>query len=349
MPELDAGGTRISGSVVLVTGGTGSFGSVMAQKLLQSGVGEVRIFSRDEAKQDHMRRSFSDERLRFYVGDVREATSLDEVMAGVDFVFHAAALKQVPSCEFFPLEAVRTNVIGSSNVITAAHRSGVRTLVCLSTDKAVYPINAMGMSKALMEKAAQAFARNHPESVTTVCITRYGNVMCSRGSVIPLFVSQLKSDKPVTLTEPKMTRFMMSLTDSVHLVEHAFLNADPGDVFVPRAPACTVETLIGALGNVLGITPKVHVIGIRHGEKWHETLATAEELSRSVEQDGYIRIRLDTRDLNYAPFFDEGDPTIEGIEDYGSDSARQLDIGEMEQLLRSLPEIQAEIDGQSAG
>ncbi len=242
----------IAGTTVLITGGTGSFGSTMAGKLLYEDVGEVRIFSRDEAKQDMMRHQLADPRVRFYLGDVRDLASVVQAVSEVDYVFHAAALKQVPSCEFFPLEAVRTNMIGSSNVIEASHQAGVQTVVCLSTDKAVRPVNAMGMSKALMEKAAQAFARNHPHSPTTVCVTRYGNVMYSRGSVIPLFVGQLKAGRPLTITDPLMTRFMMTLDESVDLVEYAFVNAEPGDVLIRKAPGCTIETLVAALGNLFG-------------------------------------------------------------------------------------------------
>lgn len=329
----------MAGRVVLITGGTGSFGSAMANKLLGGDVGEVRILSRDEAKQDQMRQRFGDSRLRFYLGDVRDAASVDQAVSGVDYVFHAAALKQVPSCEFFPLEAVRTNVVGSGNVIDASHRAGVQTVVCLSTDKAVYPINAMGMSKALMEKTAQAFSRNHPDSSTTVCITRYGNVMYSRGSVIPLFVRQIKAKQPLTVTDPAMTRFMMSLSDSVGLVEFAFQNGRPGDILIQKAPACTIATLVSALGNVFGVEPDVDVIGIRHGEKLHETLASSEEMGRSTDEGDYLRIDLDARDLNYAPFSEEGERDARAIPDFGSDTTTQLSISETDQLLRTLPEM----------
>ena len=334
----------MSGRVVLITGGTGSFGSAMASKLLDGDVGEVRVLSRDEAKQDQMRQRFGDSRLRFYLGDVRDVASVDQAVTGVDFVFHAAALKQVPSCEFFPLEAVRTNVVGSGNVIDASHRAGVQTVVCLSTDKAVYPINAMGMSKALMEKTAQAFSRNHPESSTTVCITRYGNVMYSRGSVIPLFVRQIKAKQPLTVTEPSMTRFMMSLADSVGLVEFAFQHGQPGDILIRKAPACTISTLVSALGNVFGIDPDVDVIGIRHGEKLHEALASSEEMSRSTDEGDYLRIDLDARDLNYAPYSEQGEPNARAVPDFGSDTTTRLSISETEELLRTLPEIRQQVE-----
>ena len=342
-------GPPVANAVVLVTGGTGSFGLTMTRKLLTDGVREVRILSRDEAKQDQMRHDLGDPRLRFYLGDVRDPSSVEGAVAGVDYVFHAAALKQVPSCEFFPLEAVRTNVAGSSNVIDAAHRAGVRTVVCLSTDKAVYPINAMGMSKALMEKTAQAFARNHPESPTTVCVTRYGNVMYSRGSVIPLFVGQLLAGSPLTVTDPTMTRFLMTLAESVDLVEFAFAQGQTGDLLIKKAPACTLATLIDALGGLLNVSPDIKVIGTRHGEKTHETLASGEELARSIDHGSYLRIALDARGLNYAPFVDEGQPEIRADEDYTSASATQLDAAETRALLTRVPEVAAVLSGRSPG
>jgi UDP-N-acetylglucosamine 4,6-dehydratase len=333
----------LSGSTVLITGGTGSFGSTMARKLLCGECAQIRVLSRDEAKQDQMRHDIADERLAFHLGDVRDPASVEQAMAGVDYVFHAAALKQVPSCEFFPLQAVATNVLGSSNVIEAANRAGVRTVVCLSTDKAVYPINAMGMSKALMEKTAQAFARTHYESTTTVCVVRYGNVMYSRGSVIPLFVRQLTSSGTVTVTDGSMTRFMMSLEQSVDLVEHAFTHGRPGDLFIRKSPAATVECLVRALGNLFGVEPDIRTIGVRHGEKLHETLATAEELSRSADHGDYFRIVLDARGLDYAVYFEEGNPAVSAIRDYDSASTERLDIEQLEALLGSLPEIRAEL------
>jgi UDP-glucose 4-epimerase len=330
----------VADKTVLITGGTGSFGGTLARRLLTGRCAQIRVLSRDEEKQDNMRHALGDERVRFHLGDVRDPASVEQAMAGVDFVFHAAALKQVPSCEFFPLQAVQTNVLGSSNVIEAAHRAGARAVVCLSTDKAVYPVNAMGMSKALMEKTAQAFARNHPESATKVCVVRYGNVMYSRGSVIPLFVRQLGAGATVTVTEGSMTRFMMSLAESVSLVEHAFAHGQPGDLFVRKAPAATVERLVTALANLMGVTPTVRTIGVRHGEKLHETLATREELSRSTESPDYFRIPLDARGLEYSVYFEEGERKIQLLADYDSASTHQLDVEELEGLLLSLPEIQ---------
>lgn len=332
---------RINGAVVAISGGTGSFGATMAEHLLREGVARVHIFSRDEAKQDAMRRKFNDERLRFFLGDVRDIDSIRPAMRGVDYVFHAAALKQVPSCEFFPQQAVMTNVTGSQNVLDAAASAGVRSLVCLSTDKAVYPVNAMGMSKALMEKTVQAFARNHPDSQMTVSLTRYGNVMYSRGSVIPLFVDQLRRDSPLTLTEPSMTRYLMSLTSSVELVLHAFFHAQPGDLFVQKAPASTVETLARAVASVFGRDDaEVRTIGIRHGEKMHETLLSREEMARAEDQGDYFRVPLDARSLQYELYFEEGDIEIARDRDYTSENTRRLDLEETKQLLLALPEIQ---------
>jgi UDP-N-acetylglucosamine 4,6-dehydratase/5-epimerase len=333
-----------SGRTVVITGGTGSFGKTMTRDLLGTEVAEVRIFSRDEEKQDAMRHDMADPRLRFYIGDVRDHQGVEQVVAGADYVFHAAALKQVPSCEFFPVEAVRTNMLGSSNVIEAAAKAGVSTVVCLSTDKAVRPVNAMGMSKALMEKTAQAFARNHPTSATTVCVTRYGNVMYSRGSVIPLFVQQIKRRQPVTVTDPEMTRFMMTLAESVDLVKYAFTNARPGDLLIRKAPGCNLKTLIAALAELFEYEPEVRVIGVRHGEKMHETLATAEELSRSDDAGDYFRIRLDARGLNYRPYFDEGEPELTEHREYSSDSTEQLDVEGMIKLLLRVPEVAREME-----
>ncbi|WP_304442053.1 polysaccharide biosynthesis protein [Tessaracoccus sp. ZS01] len=330
----------IEGSVVAITGGTGSFGSTMARSLLERNVERIHIFSRDEAKQDDMRRRLNDERVRFFLGDVRDESSIVPAMRGVDYVFHAAALKQVPSCEFFPQQAVLTNVNGSHNVIRAAANAGVRSLVCLSTDKAVYPVNAMGMSKALMEKTAQAFARNFSESGMAVSVTRYGNVMYSRGSVIPLFVRQLQDGKPLTLTEPSMTRFLMSLGDSVDLVDHAFTNAAPGDLFIKKAPASTVETLARAVASLFGIDdPDIRVIGIRHGEKTHETLLSREEIVKASDEGEYFRVPLDARSLQYELYFDEGETAISRSDDYTSANTYQLNIEETKELLMRLPEI----------
>lgn len=327
-------------SVVTITGGTGSFGSTMAVNLLEKGVRQVNIFSRDEAKQDEMRRRFNDERLRFFLGDVRDAASVAPAVRGADYVFHAAALKQVPSCEFFPQQAVKTNVEGSDNVIKAAAEAGVRSLVCLSTDKAVYPVNAMGMSKALMEKTAQAFSRNFPDSDMTVTVTRYGNVMYSRGSVIPMFVNQLQSGKPLTLTDPEMTRFLMSLAESVDLVEYAFLNANPGDIYVKKAPGATVEVLARAVASLLGNDdPEIKVIGARHGEKMHEALLSSEEIAKAVDEGEFFRVPLDARSLQYELYFDEGSSKLPVAEDYTSLSTRQLNVEQTKELLMKLPEM----------
>ena len=330
-----------AGGCVLITGGTGSFGSTMAKRLLASDVSEIRILSRDETKQDEMRRRMSDKRMRFFLGDVRDYDSVLEATRGADYVFHAAALKQVPSCEFFPVQAMRTNVMGSSNVINAAGASGVRSVVCLSTDKAVYPVNAMGMSKALMEKVAQAYSRNSPDSPTTVSITRYGNVMYSRGSVIPLFVEQLRAGRPITVTDPNMTRFLMSLDESVGLVDYAFAEASPGDLFVRKAPACTVEVLARAVAGLLNIqTPEFQVIGTRHGEKLYETLLSREERVRAEDRGDYFRVPLDARSLEYELYFDEGNPQEDQLEDYTSHNTRRLAVAEVQSLLLALPQFE---------
>lgn len=331
----------VRGSVVLVTGGTGSFGSVMVRRLLKSGARQVRVLSRDELKQHEMRTALNDDRVKFYLGDVRSRESVDRAMSGVDLVFHAAALKQVPSCEFFPMEAVQTNVFGSHNVIESAHANNVSSVVCLGTDKAAYPINAMGMTKALMEKTAQAFARNHPDASTRVCTVRYGNVMCSRGSVIPLFVSQVLADRPMTVTDPSMTRFLMSLDEAVELVEHAFSHGRPGDLFIKKAPACTVEVLATAIAEILDHEPKIEVVGTRHGEKLYETLATREELSRAEDQGDFFRVAVDGRDLNYSQYFDQGDETASAADDYHSHNTQRLDLDEVKSLLVALPDFQA--------
>jgi UDP-N-acetylglucosamine 4,6-dehydratase len=337
--------STIRDSVVTITGGTGSFGSTMAIDLLQRGVSGINILSRDEAKQDAMRRHIDDSRVRYFIGDVRDQDSVQRAVNGADFVFHAAALKQVPSCEFFPEQAVKTNVHGSYNVIEAAARAGVSSVVCLSTDKAVYPVNAMGMTKALMEKTAQAFARNNPTSTTTVSLTRYGNVMYSRGSVIPMFIQQLQAGKPLTLTEPLMTRFLMSLEQSVDLVYHAFLHAAPGDLFVRKAPSSTVETLARAVASLFGDDdPNIRVIGSRHGEKLHETLLSREEMVGSEDQGEYFRVPLDARSLQYELFFEEGETRTARANDYTSENTDQLSVDETKGLLLTIPEIAALID-----
>ncbi|ACV06864.1 polysaccharide biosynthesis protein [Kytococcus sedentarius] len=333
--------TDLHGTRIAITGGTGSFGKTMVKALLDEGVDQINILSRDEAKQDEMRHAMADPRLRFFLGDIRDRDSVDNAFIGVDYAFHAAALKQVPSCEFFPDQAVKTNVTGSHNVIQAAHDAGVRSLVCLSTDKAVYPVNAMGMSKALMEKTAQAFARNNPDSPTTVSITRYGNVMYSRGSVIPLFVKQLREGKPLSITEPAMTRFLMSLEESVDLVKHAFFHAEPGDLFVKKAPACTVGTLARAVAVVFDRPEhEIRKIGIRHGEKMYETLLSGEEMRKATDQGDYYRVPLDARNLDYTKYVDDGDdlPVLE--EEFDSNTAEQMDVEQTAELVRSLPEVQ---------
>lgn len=335
---------RLVGKTVLITGGTGSFGKTVTKGLLQTDVKEIRIFSRDELKQELMRIEFSNPKLKFYIGDVRDPDSVEKVMEGVDLVFHAAALKQVPSCEFFPIQAVMTNVLGSNNVIQAAIKHGVDKVVCLSTDKAVYPINAMGMSKALMEKVAAAAARQGASGKTVVCSVRYGNVMCSRGSVIPLFINQIKQAKPITVTVKHMTRFMLPLRDAVSLVLFAFENGNHGDLFVRKAPACTIEVLAQAIKNIFKSDCEVKEIGIRHGEKIYETLLTIEELRRSEDMGDYYRVRLDDRDLNYTVYFTEGDKEEVKLEDYHSHNTRRMEVKEMEALLLSLPEVQEELN-----
>lgn len=338
---------KIKGSVVTITGGTGSFGTTMLGQLLSKGAEEVRIFSRDEAKQDALRHKVSDPRVRFYIGDTRDPLSVKNVMRGTDLVFHAAALKQVPSAEFFPLEAVATNIQGSANVLREAIEAGVSSVVCLSTDKAVYPINAMGMSKALMEKTALSFARDNQKSDTTISVTRYGNVMYSRGSVIPLFVEQMKSGKPITITDPGMTRFLMSLADSVDLVEHAFENAETGDVFVRKAPASTIQVLVDALvelfSDKVAKSPEVKTIGIRHGEKRFESLLGSEEMAKAQDLGSYFRVPLDTRTLDYEVYFEKGEHLPPTIDSYTSHNTDRLDKEGVKALLLSLPEIKQEL------
>lgn len=331
-------------SVVLVTGGTGSFGKTMANYLLDHGCREVRILSRDEAKQEEMRIAFSRPELKFYIGDVRDRQSVDKAMRGVDLVFHAAALKQVPSCEFFPLEAVKTNIQGSQNVIDAAVEAGVQSVVCLSTDKAVMPVNAMGMTKALMEKTAQAASRQLGEGETTVSCVRYGNVMHSRGSVIPLFIKQIKEGKPLTITEASMTRFMLSLPDAIELVNFAFENARQGDIFIKKAPACTVKLLGETLLEMFEADNELRIIGMRHGEKLYETLASSEELRRSEDMGDYYRVSFDNRDLNYGKYFTEGDIGEVSTEDYHSHNTYQLNKQELKTLLLTLPEVRAALE-----
>jgi UDP-glucose 4-epimerase len=335
---------KIAGSVVTITGGTGSFGSTMAKHVLENGVAELRIFSRDEAKQDAMRHALGDDRVRFYIGDVRDPLSVKAAIQGTDLLFHAAALKQVPSGEFFPLEVVNTNIQGSANVVRAAIEAKVKSVVCLSTDKAVYPINAMGMSKALMEKTALSFARNGQAGDTIIAVTRYGNVMASRGSVIPLFINQIKTGKPITVTEPQMTRFLMSLNESVDLVKYAFEHATSGDLFVRKAPASTVETLVQALKELFGAEDHpVQAIGVRHGEKLYESLLSTEERATAIDHEGYFQVPLDTRSLDYSLYFDEGEQRPAELEAYTSHNTTRLDVGGVKELLLTLPEVQAQL------
>jgi UDP-N-acetylglucosamine 4,6-dehydratase/5-epimerase len=339
-------GEEMKNECVLITGGTGSFGKTMMQDLLEQGCSEVRILSRDEEKQDMLRNSLRSSNVRFYVGDIRDRESVDRAVAGATRVFHAAALKQVPSCEFFPLEAVKTNILGSENVIRAAVHAGVRSVVCLSTDKAVLPVNAMGMSKAMMEKLAQALARSIGSgSKTTVSMVRYGNVMYSRGSAIPLFVNQIKTGRPITITEPTMTRFLMPLRDSVDLVRFAFTNARQGDLFIKKAAASTIAELVTALIELFD-RPKhpVENIGWRHAEKLYETLATSQELGQSEDLGEYYRIRMDERDLNYRAYFSEGEQNTKRFEDYHSHNTDRLDVAKLKKLLLTLPEIRAELE-----
>jgi UDP-N-acetylglucosamine 4,6-dehydratase len=335
---------KIAGSVVTITGGTGSFGSTMAKHVLENGVAELRIYSRDEAKQDAMRHALGDDRVRFYIGDVRDSLSVKSAVQGTDLLFHAAALKQVPSGEFFPLEVVNTNIQGSANVVRAAIDAKVKTVVCLSTDKAVYPINAMGMSKALMEKTALSFARNGQAGETVISVTRYGNVMASRGSVIPLFINQIKAGKPITVTEPQMTRFLMSLNESVDLVNYAFEHAASGDLFVRKAPASTVETLVQAIKELFGVeNHPVQAIGVRHGEKLYESLLSTEDRATAIDHEGYFQVPLDTRSLDYSLYFDEGAEHPAELEAYTSHNTTRLDIEGVKKLLLTLPEVQAQL------
>jgi UDP-glucose 4-epimerase len=330
---------KLSSATVTITGGTGSFGSTMVTKLLSSDVNEIRVFSRDENKQDSMRNKLRDERVRFFLGDVRDRSSVDNAVKGSDFIFHAAALKQVPSGEFFPEQVVATNILGSTNVLSSAIANDVNTVVCLSTDKAVYPINAMGMSKALMEKVAFSFARNNAQHHTKIAVTRYGNVMMSRGSVIPLFLKQLTNHEPVTITNPQMTRFLMSLSESVNLVEYAFNNAVTGDLFVRKAPAASIDTLVNALRVITGnASSEIKIIGTRHGEKEYEALLGTEEKIRSEDLGEFYRVPLDTRSLDYQIFFEKGESANPNVEAYTSHNTTQLGVNQVVELITALPE-----------
>lgn len=332
--------------ILLITGGTGSFGNAVLEQFLDSDLQEIRIFSRDELKQDKMRKKYSNSKLKFYIGDVRDYHSVLNCVRGVDFIFHAAALKQVPSCEFYPLEAVKTNVLGTENVLEAAIMSKVKKVVCLSTDKAVYPINAMGISKAMMEKVMVAKSRTADRSQTVICGTRYGNVMASRGSVIPLFLRQIFSNKPISVTDPSMTRFMMTLGDAVDLVLHAFTHGANGDIFVQKAPAATIDTLVKALLQIIGKDDyPVEIIGTRHGEKLYEALCSREEMFVAQDQAGYYRIPSDDRDLNYSKFHDKGEKDLSKFEDYNSHNTVRLDVDDMVTLLHKLDFISAIASG----
>jgi UDP-N-acetylglucosamine 4,6-dehydratase len=330
-------------SVLMITGGTGSFGNTVLNRFLNTGVREIRILSRDEKKQEDMRIALNNPKLRFYIGDVRDLDSVSQAMKGVDYVFHAAALKQVPSCEFYPMEAVRTNVLGTENVLNAATMNGVKRVVVLSTDKAVYPINAMGISKAMAEKVMVAKARMQQAGETVFCATRYGNVMASRGSVIPLFVSQLKAGKPITVTDPNMTRFLMSLENSVDLVLYAFTHGKQGDIFVQKAPASTVGDLAVAIKEIFNADVPTRVIGTRHGEKLYESLISREEMAHASDMGGYYRIPADNRDLNYAKYFSEGEETISHLDDYTSHNTHRLDVPQIKELLLPLDYIKEQL------
>lgn len=332
------------GAVLLITGGTGSFGHTVLNRFLNTGVKEIRVFSRDEKKQEDMRIALASDKVKFHIGDVRDLDSISQALVGVDYVFHAAALKQVPSCEFYPMEAVKTNVLGTENVLNAAIHNDVKRVVILSTDKAVYPINAMGISKAMAEKVVVAKSRAIPEDGPIVCCTRYGNVMASRGSVIPLFVKQIKSGEPITVTDPNMTRFLMSLEDSVDLVLYAFEHAEQGDLFVQKAPASTVKDLAQGLKEIFKGDSPITVIGTRHGEKLYESLISREEMAKAEDMGGYYRIPADNRDLNYKKYFVEGEVHVSEVDDYTSHNTKQLSVEEVKTLLLKLNYIQGELD-----
>lgn len=337
--------TLFNNKILLITGGTGSFGNAVLKRFLNTDIKEIRIFSRDEKKQDDMRHQLQNPKVKFYIGDVRDKRSVDSAMMGVDYVFHAAALKQVPSCEFFPMQAVRTNVYGTENVLDSAIQHEVKNVVVLSTDKAAYPINAMGISKAMMEKVAIAKGRQLGlDAKTTICCTRYGNVMASRGSVIPLWIEQIKSGNPITITDPKMTRYMMTLDDAVDLVLYAFEHGNNGDLFVQKAPAATLTVLATALKELYQADNEVKIIGTRHGEKLYETLVTREEMFKSEDMGNYFRIPADSRDLNYDKYFIEGEEDISKIEDYHSHNTRQLDVEGMKELLLKLDMVRNDVN-----
>ena len=331
------------GETLLITGGTGSFGHAVLNRFLKTNIKEIRIFSRDEKKQDDMRHQYNDDKIKYYIGDVRNLQSLKDAMHGVDYIFHAAALKQVPSCEFFPIEAVKTNVIGTDNVLTAAIEEGVKKVICLSTDKAAYPINAMGTSKAMMEKVFVAKSRTVDPEKTLICGTRYGNVMCSRGSVIPLFIEQIKNGQALTVTEPKMTRFIMSLEEAVELVLFAFEHAENGDIMVQKAPACTIEVLAQAVRELFHADNEIKIIGIRHGEKMYETLLTNEECAHAIDMGDFFRVPADKRDLNYDKYFKEGDQKRTELTEFNSDNTELLNVEQVKEKLLSLQYIRDEL------
>lgn len=338
-----------TGKTLLITGGTGSFGNAVLNRFLATDIGEIRIFSRDELKQDDMRHYYQREfpeysgKLKFYIGDVRDRQSIDKAMHGVDYIFHAAALKQVPSCEFFPIEAVKTNVLGTENVLQSAVEAGVKKVICLSTDKAAYPVNAMGTSKAMMEKVIVAKSRTVSPDETSICCTRYGNVLCSRGSVIPLFISQIKEGKPLTVTEPSMTRFVMSLEEAVELVVYAFQNAESGDIMVQKAPACTMGVLTQAVKELFRADNEVKVIGIRHGEKMYETLLTNEECAHAVDMGNFYRVPADKRDLNYDKYFTDGNTERVKLSEFNSNNTKLMDVEQVKEKLLTLSYIRDEI------
>lgn len=337
------------GKTLLITGGTGSFGNAVLRRFITSDIGEIRIFSRDELKQDNMRHEFQEKypehfnKLRFFIGDVRDINSIRNAMHGVDYIFHAAALKQVPSCEFFPIEAVKTNVIGTDNLLTAAIEAGVKRIICLSTDKAAYPVNAMGTSKAMMEKVIVAKSRTVSPELTTICCTRYGNVMCSRGSVIPLWISQMRKGEPITITEPSMTRFIMSLDEAVDLVLYAFENGQSGDILVQKAPACTIEVLAKAVKELWKSNTEIKVIGIRHGEKMYETLLTNEECAHAIDMGDFYRVPCDKRDLNYDKYYRGGDVEINPLTEFNSNNTQLLTVEEVKEKLLKLEYIRDEL------
>ncbi len=328
---------------IIITGGTGSFGNATLNRFLDSDIKEIRIFSRDEKKQDDMRKLYKNDKIKFYIGDVRDYDSIFNAMAGADYVFHAAALKQVPSCEFFPVQAVKTNILGAENVLRAAIANKAKKAIVLSTDKAVYPVNAMGMSKALMEKVMVAYSRQQPQNGTVLCGTRYGNVMASRGSVIPLFIEQIKAEKPITVTDPEMTRYLMSLEEAVELVVFAYQNGVPGDIFVQKSPASTIIDLAQALIELFEAKTEIKIIGTRHGEKKHETLVNREEMVKAIDLPGYFRIPADTRDLNYDKYFSDGQAKLAEAEDYTSENTYRLSIPEIKEKLLSLQYVRDEL------